>query len=162
MDRLQQSAWQYVAEVLPSDELPMLAAHALVDGRDSPSLRELAGLPRRSDATEIRERYVQALHELGIPLPDEETAGRCLLVHLALGLAKGELSPKDVADRLSMTVAARTPEETQFLSVAADYSEWISPDELPGWENDLRSAAHSLTASTELGSDIGVPGSRHD
>ncbi|MGW7527762.1 hypothetical protein [Streptomyces sp. NPDC054783] len=79
---------------------------------------------------------------------------------LAFGLAKGELSPKDVADRLSMTVAARTREETRFLSVAADYSEWISLDELPGWENDLRAAAHSLTASTDLGSCIGVPGSR--
>ncbi|MFF4731507.1 hypothetical protein ACFY3M_40630 [Streptomyces mirabilis] len=162
MDRLQHSAWRYVAEVLPPEELPMLAAHALVDGRDSPALRELAGLPRRSDETEIRELYVQALHELGIPLPDEEAAGRCLLARLAFGLAKGELSPKDVADRLSMTVAARTQEETRFLSVAADYSEWIGPDDLPGWENDLRTAAHSLTASTDLGADIGVPSSRRD
>ncbi|MET7616149.1 hypothetical protein [Streptomyces sp. NPDC005408] len=61
MDRLQDSAWQYVAEVLHSEDLPMLAAHALVDGHDSPALRELAGLPRRSDATEVRELYVQAL-----------------------------------------------------------------------------------------------------
>jgi hypothetical protein len=162
MDRLQHSAWRYVAEVLPPEELPMLAAHALVDGRDSPALRELAGLPRRSDETEIRELYVQALHELGMPLPDEETAGRWLLVNLAFGLAKGELVPKDVADRLSMTVAARTPEETQFLSVAADYSEWMEPGELPGWENDLRTSADSLTASTDLGFVIGVPGSRRD
>lgn len=155
MDRLQHSAWQYVAEALPPAELPMLAAHALVDGRDSPALRELAGLPRRSDETEIRELYVQALDELGIPLPDEETAGRRLLVSLAVGLANAELSAKEVVDRLSMTVAARTPEETQFLSIAADYSEWMSADELPGWENGLRTAAHSLTVSTELGSGIG-------
>ncbi|MFF4860493.1 hypothetical protein ACFY3J_01910 [Streptomyces sp. NPDC001231] len=162
MDRLQQSAWQYMAEVLPTEELPMLAAHALVDGRDSPALRELAGLPRRSDETEIRELYVQALHELGIPIPDEEAAGRYLLVGLAFGLAQGELSPKDVVDRLSMTVAAHTQEETRFLSVAADYSEWIGPDELPGWENDLRTAAHSLTTSTDLGPGISVPGPRRD
>ncbi|MFI6033843.1 hypothetical protein ACIBBD_06675 [Streptomyces sp. NPDC051315] len=51
----------------------MLAAHALVDGRDSPALRELAGLPRRSDAAEVRELYFQALHELGMPLPDDDT-----------------------------------------------------------------------------------------
>ncbi|MBK3635567.1 hypothetical protein JHN52_22100 [Streptomyces sp. MBT97] len=89
-DRLQQSTWRYVAEVLPPEELPMLAAHALVDGQDSPALRELAGLPRGSDPDEIRERYVQALHELGIPLPDEETAGRRLLVDLATALTKGE------------------------------------------------------------------------
>ncbi|MET8452350.1 hypothetical protein [Streptomyces sp. NPDC005209] len=150
MDRLRHSAWQYVAEALPTEELPMLAAHALADGRDSPALRELAGLPRRSDEAEIRELYVRALHELGIPLPDEETAGRCLLVSLAFGLAHGELSPEDVADRLSMTVAARTEEETRFLSVAAAYSEWTVPDELPGWESDLRTAAHALTAATDL------------
>ncbi|MFJ9020848.1 hypothetical protein ACIRPU_12820 [Streptomyces sp. NPDC102259] len=162
MDRLQHSAWRYVAEILPPEELPMLAARALVDGRDSPALRSLAGLPRRSDETEIRELYVQALHECGVPLPDDETAGRRLLVRLAVGLANAELSPKDVVDRLSMTVAARTPEETQFLSIAADYSEWMDTDELPGWENGLRTAAHSLAASTDLGSGIGVPGSRRD
>ncbi|GGX93115.1 hypothetical protein GCM10010510_42910 [Streptomyces anandii JCM 4720] len=31
-----------------------------------------------------------------------------------------------------------TPEETPFLSIAADYSEWMGSDELPGLENDLR------------------------
>ncbi|MFJ8900083.1 hypothetical protein [Streptomyces sp. NPDC102370] len=81
----------------------------LVDGRDSPALRELAGLSRRCDETEIRELYVQALHELGVSLPDEETAGRWLLVTLAVGLVKAELSPKDVVDRLSMMVTARAP-----------------------------------------------------
>lgn len=81
---------------------------------------------------------------------------------LAVGLANAELSHKDVVDRLSMTVAARTPEEIQFLSIAADYSEWMGADELPGWENDLRTAAHSLTASTDPGAGIGVPGSRRD
>ncbi|WSB49182.1 hypothetical protein OHA00_18480 [Streptomyces cellulosae] len=162
MDRLEHSAWQYVAEVLPPEELPMLAAHALVDGLDSPALRELAGLQRSSDETEIRELYVQTLHELGVPLPDEEAAGRWLLVSLAVGLAKAELSPKDVVDRLSMMVAARTPEETQFLSIAADYSEWMGADELLEWENGLRTAAHSLTASTDLGFGTGVPGSLRD
>ncbi|MFB7245651.1 hypothetical protein ACFCYX_24710 [Streptomyces populi] len=160
MDRLRHSAWRYVAEALPPEELPMLAAHALVDGRDSPALRELAGLPRRGDGDEIRALYVQALKELGIPLPDEETAGRCLLVSLAFGLEGGELTPMDVVARLSMTVASDTREETRFLSVAADYSEWIGPDELPGWERDLRAAARSLTASTDLGASIGVPSPR--
>ncbi|MCL8013438.1 hypothetical protein [Streptomyces sp. AS02] len=162
MDRLQYSAWQYVAEVLSPEELPMLAAHALVDGRDSPALRELAGLPRRSDEAEVRELYVLALRELGMPLPDEDTAGRCLLVSLALRLASGELSPKDVGDGLSMTVAARTREETRFLSVAADYSEWLGPDELPGWETELRTAARSLAAATDLGPGISVPEARSD
>ncbi|WP_406338608.1 hypothetical protein OG987_17455 [Streptomyces sp. NBC_01620] len=150
MDRLHDSAWQYVAEVLHAADLPMVAAHALVDGHDSPALRELAGLSRRSDAAEVRELYVQALDELGVYLPDEETAGRRLLVSLAIGLAQGKLSPKGVADQLSMTVAAHTQEETQFLSIAADYSEWVEPDVLPGWGHDLQTAARALAASTDL------------
>ncbi|MFF0887457.1 hypothetical protein [Streptomyces sp. NPDC003456] len=150
MDRLQRSAWQYVAEVLPPAELPMLAAQALVDGCDSPALRELAGLPGRSDEREIRELFVQALHELGVPLPDEETAGRRLLVDLAAGLATAELSPEDVAGQLSMTVAARTPEEMRFLSVAVARGEDTGADELPRWEEALRAAARTLTASSAL------------
>ncbi|MFJ8605149.1 hypothetical protein ACIREM_41885 [Streptomyces shenzhenensis] len=81
---------------------------------------------------------------------------------LAFGLAEGELSPQDVADGLSMTVAACTGEETQFLSVAVDYSEWMGPREFPGRERDLRAAAVSLAASTDLGPSIGVPGTRRD
>ncbi|MGW5130405.1 hypothetical protein [Streptomyces sp. NPDC004135] len=156
MDRLLGSAWRFVAEVLPPGELPMLAAHALVEGRDSPALRELAGLSRRGDEAEIRELYVLALGELGIALPDEDTAGRCLLVSLAFGLVHGELSPGDVGHGLSMTVAARTREETRFLAVAADFSEWLGSEELPGWETELRSAAQALVAATDLGSSIGA------
>ena len=113
---------------------------------------------RRSDSAEVRRLYILALRELGITLPDEETAGRCLLVGLAFGLANGELSPEDVGNGLSMTVAARTREETRLLSVAADYSEWLGADELPRWEKELRAAAHSLAAVTDLGPSIGVPG----
>ncbi|MEU7088514.1 hypothetical protein [Streptomyces achromogenes] len=91
------------------------------------------------------------MRELGIPLPDEETDDGCLLARLAFGLAEGELSPKDVGNGLSMTVAARTREEIRFLSVAAGYSEWLGPDELSGWEKELRTAAHSLAAVTDLG-----------
>ncbi|MEU9863679.1 hypothetical protein AB0D99_22670 [Streptomyces sp. NPDC047971] len=162
MDRLQDSAWQYVAEILRPDDLPMLAAYALVDGHDSPALRELAGLPRRSDVAEVRELYVQALSELDVPLPDEETAGRRLLVSLAFGLVQGELSPKEVGDGLSMTVAAHTEEEMQFLSIAAEYSEWIGPDDFPEWERKLRAAARLLAASTDLGPSTRVPALRHD
>ncbi|MDX2850840.1 hypothetical protein PV342_20710 [Streptomyces sp. PA03-3a] len=65
-DRSRSSAWQHVAGVAPLEELPMMAAHALADGDDSPALRELAGLSRRDDPAEIRELYDRALSELGI------------------------------------------------------------------------------------------------
>ncbi|MGV9315998.1 hypothetical protein ACWDR0_27990 [Streptomyces sp. NPDC003691] len=161
MDRLQDSAWQYVAEVLHPEDLPMLAAHALVDGHDSPALRELAGLSRRNDATEIRELYIQALSEHDVPLPDEEMAGRRLLVSLAFGLVQGSLGPEEVGNSLSMTVAADTEQETQFLSIAAEYSEWIGADYLPAWERELQAAAQLLVASSDLGPGICASASQH-
>ncbi|MEU6702135.1 hypothetical protein [Streptomyces wuyuanensis] len=150
MNRLQDSAWQYVAEVIRTEDLPMLAAHSLVEGHDSPALRELAGLPCRGHAELVRELYFRALDELGVPVPDEETAGRRLLVGLAFGLVQGELSPGDVTARLSMAVAARTPEETRFLSLAVGHDAPAGPDDPAGWELDLYSAARSLAASTDL------------
>ncbi|GGT05573.1 hypothetical protein GCM10010271_04660 [Streptomyces kurssanovii] len=75
---------------------------------------------------------------------------------------QGGLSPKEVADRLSMTVAAHTQEETQFLSIAAEYSEWIGLDDLPTWEHGLHAAAELLAASTDFGPCTRIPGSRHD
>ncbi|MGW6200728.1 hypothetical protein ACWF0M_31595 [Kribbella sp. NPDC055110] len=48
-------------------DLPMLAAHWLVEGYDSPLLRELAGLTRRQ-STEARQMFEAVLAELGHPV----------------------------------------------------------------------------------------------
>lgn len=111
---------------LPKDVRCSLRMRSLTDVLRLPCANWLAC---RAEVTrpKIRELYVRVLHALGIPLPHEETAGRHLLVSLAFGFVKGELNLNDVAARLSTTDAARTREETRFLSIAADYSEWISP-----------------------------------
>ncbi|MFD8075605.1 hypothetical protein ACFV3E_23500 [Streptomyces sp. NPDC059718] len=129
-ERLRNSAWQYVAGIVPVEDLPMLAAHALVDGDDSPALRELAGLSRRGGADVIRELYRRALSELGILVADEETAGRRALLDRARALVRGELTAVEVACGL-YAAAADTPEETHFLETAAWYSEWLDPAQLP-------------------------------
>lgn len=87
-----------------------------------------------------------------------EGLGECVV---RAGTDRAHASPK-VGDGLSMTVTARTEEETQFLSVAAEYSEWIEPDDLPAWERELQAAAQSLVASTDLGPGLCVSASRHD
>ncbi|MFG1818703.1 hypothetical protein ACGFIF_33415 [Kribbella sp. NPDC049174] len=53
-------------QVVPDAELPMLAAHWLAAGYDSPLLRELAGLTRRQ-ATEAGQMLDAVLAELGHP-----------------------------------------------------------------------------------------------
>ncbi|MET9108054.1 hypothetical protein [Streptomyces zhihengii] len=151
MDPWCDSGWRYVAAVLAPADLPMLAAHALVAGHDSPALRELAGLPRRSDESEIRALYVAAMDELGLPLPDGVTAGRRLLVSLAWALVRGERSAVDVGGGLGWTVEADTEEESRFLSTAAEYSQWMGPERLPSWARELEAAARALCAVSEYG-----------
>ncbi|WP_433286096.1 hypothetical protein [Micromonospora sp. CA-244673] len=59
---------------LAGEELPMVAAQALAEGLDSPSLRELAGLSR-GDYREARELLGPVLDELGLPeLPSDDQA----------------------------------------------------------------------------------------
>jgi hypothetical protein len=53
--------------IVPDADLPMLAAYWLVEGYDSASLRELAGLSRRQ-STEARQMFESVLAELGHPV----------------------------------------------------------------------------------------------
>lgn len=52
----------------PSEELPDLAAWALVGEVDSPALRELAGLSP-AEVREARDLFLAAMAELGVPAP---------------------------------------------------------------------------------------------
>src|SRR5690349_15296817 len=56
-----------LAGELASEELPRIAAEAIVEGQDVPALRELAGLSR-SEYREARELLARVVEELdGIP-----------------------------------------------------------------------------------------------
>jgi hypothetical protein len=75
----------------------MIAAEALAAGLDTPTLRELAGLPRNADTHEIRDAFAQALAEAGIGLPDQALAERHALRRAAAKLVEGEITPSDLA-----------------------------------------------------------------
>jgi hypothetical protein len=66
---LEEAAWLYQADQVYPEDLPMTAAQALTVGLDTPSLCELAGLPRHADPRDIRDTFEQALAELGIACP---------------------------------------------------------------------------------------------
>jgi len=97
MDELRDLAWDYAAARAFSEDLPMAAARAPADGADSPSLRELAGLGRRSDPEAIRSLFELALAELDIALPSHEQAGRRDLHRLARELVNGQKSARETA-----------------------------------------------------------------
>ncbi|TCC43245.1 hypothetical protein [Kribbella sindirgiensis] len=52
------------------------ATRALVDGLDSPALRELAGMPRSSRPGPLRQLLLDALDELDVPQPDPTSPGQ--------------------------------------------------------------------------------------
>jgi len=76
----------------PSEDLPALAAEALALGFDSPSLREAAGISRH-DVREARDRFEDALAELGIEIPDRVDATWLLVRRVAQEIVDGEVSP---------------------------------------------------------------------
>ncbi|MEV7525386.1 hypothetical protein [Streptomyces sp. NPDC091371] len=90
---LYEAALRYQANDICLEDLPMMAAEALAAGLDTPTLCELAGLPRNADVRDIRDAFEQALSESGIELPDPALARRHALRRLAAKLVREEIAP---------------------------------------------------------------------
>ncbi|MEV0793598.1 hypothetical protein [Kribbella sp. NPDC050459] len=82
-----------------SDRPIEAATQALVDGLDSPALRELAGAPRSSRSGPIRRQLLDALDELAIPHPDPTSPGQRV---------SGTSYARLPTDRLRLHITART------------------------------------------------------
>jgi hypothetical protein len=101
VETLRRLTCAYVTGDVSPEELPMIAAEAIVRGVDSPSLRQLAGLGRRDDTRDIRDLYRAAMDELGIDIPDAD-ALRWEYVHFwAQRMLDGSLSPYEAASKIS-------------------------------------------------------------
>ncbi|MGW4648209.1 hypothetical protein [Kitasatospora sp. NPDC004289] len=153
MDAAFTLAWQLSVGLVFPEGLPTAAAELLAGGHDSPALRDLAGRSRHEDTSELKRLLQEALGELSVPVPDSDTAERCLLHHLAARLTAGDISPKDVAATLWHGVAdTGTDLETRFARAAVeedylDAMETDQPEEFRSWEDAVRAAAVALTAA---------------
>lgn len=79
----------------------MMAAQALAEGLDSPSLRELAGLSR-GEYREARELLDQVVDELGLPkLPDDDQAVWEVVRSYARCIVSGATAPVDGAHAIA-------------------------------------------------------------
>jgi hypothetical protein len=122
----------------------MTAAQALAKGVDTPTLRELAGLPRHADPRDIRDTFEQALAELGIVWPDHHQAQRYALHRLATRFSAGEAALAELASDECLATEAETAEEQAFVALlppctcCIEYT--LGLDEAT-WEARLRSAA---------------------
>ena len=77
---------------LASEDLPEIATEALVRGLDSPALRVLAG-QSRDDVRDSADLFRVAFDELGICLPDADTAQWRLARRTADDIAAGRIRP---------------------------------------------------------------------
>lgn len=78
--------------LVPSENYPHVAAELLVEGYDSPSLRELAG-HLRNDPRGAADLWVQVREELGKPYEDDGEARRALVRHWLQQIVAGVLEP---------------------------------------------------------------------
>lgn len=84
-----------------SEELPMIAARALAEGQDGPSLRQLAGLSR-AEYLESRELLRRVVEELGLTaLPGEKGAVSELVRSVARQIVTGTVAPIEGAGALA-------------------------------------------------------------
>jgi len=101
-DPLEVAAWRMAVERLASEDLPDIACDALVRGLDSPALRELAG-QSRDDVRDSADLFRDALEQLGMELPDAESAHWLLARRTAAEIVAGRIRPGRGASELWLT-----------------------------------------------------------
>ncbi|WP_245876769.1 hypothetical protein [Streptomyces uncialis] len=132
----------------------MTAAEALAAGLDTPTLCELAGLPRSADTRDIRDAFDQALSETGIELPERGVARRHALRRLAARPVDGDIAPADLATGDWWETEAETVEERAFVSLIPRCGCCIGYTlglDRRTWEAGIRTAALALTSSAPDG-----------
>jgi len=117
VDELRRAVWRRAAGFAYPEDLPDIAASALAQGVDSPSLRVLAGLGRRDDTAEILTLYEAALAESGIEVPGSEQAARWWLGELAGALVVGRMTVGDAVEQIVPPEAWMSEDEFSFANL---------------------------------------------
>ncbi|SCL22384.1 hypothetical protein GA0074692_1384 [Micromonospora pallida] len=143
-----------------SEKLPLIAAQALADGLDSPSLRELAGLSHE-EHREARELLDQVIDELGLPgLPDEDQAIWETVWSYARRIVSGAIPPVDGAHAIACYAGGLMyPESLVRFAFLADLWEDGAARRAPLEQDIVREAAVMLRTT---GGQLGAVGSDCD
>jgi hypothetical protein len=91
------AACELAVEALASEALPQLACDLLLAGADTPSLGMLAG-QSPSDVRRSRDLFLSTLDELGVTMPDKQTAYWRLVRQAATNIVAGKVSPAEAAE----------------------------------------------------------------
>jgi hypothetical protein len=144
VEPMQVAALLWVISDQPTNELPALATDALVRGLDAPALRELAGLPP-GDYWDIKDRFERSIEELGLELPDEQTALWRLAQHKAAEIVAGSVAPSTGARWIWQHVSLRIDREGDLRVFIGLASEWDDhPRFRPEIEDQILTAARDL------------------
>lgn len=99
---------------LSSDQLPLVAADWLSEGRDAPALRELAGIQSPA-MSEVGPLFSRALSELRLIPPAKEEALGLLGHHYAQQIVEGVVSPYEGARMIWWQVANSMDRPSEIL-----------------------------------------------
>lgn len=108
---------------LPSEELPGIAADALENGYDSPSLRQLAGAAGQT-GNQLRVLFLKAARELNLTVPPPAEAGLLLAKGIAREVLEARLEPYKGAKRIWSEVYTSFPELKELLPFVGCASEY--------------------------------------
>ncbi|MFD8593472.1 hypothetical protein ACFV1L_00540 [Kitasatospora sp. NPDC059646] len=146
-EQLRLLALRYLADALPTAELPTAAAELLAAGHDSPALCDLAGRGRGEPASELEPLLRRALDDAGAPCPGRAEAERWLLHDLAAQAADGRLTAVGFAAAVvHRELRGADAAEEALLVLLGQYCPCCCPDrwsakEFRTWESDVRAAA---------------------
>lgn len=139
-----------------TEELSDMATQALVEGLDSPSLAELAGLPR-GDVREARDLFLAAMEEFDVPAPQPPGDRLALARFIAKEIVDGSIVPADGAWLIGWH--CWEPDRSASLAIFMGLASMCEddPEHLSEYEQKIRREAHELFGR---GDDNGERGSR--
>jgi len=126
------------------DAMPPEATRVLLEGIDSPSVRQLAGMDG-ADSEDLRATFRSVLRELEIEIPSRREAAILVATEVARGITQGTVLPYEGATEIwGIVVSSREhlPELDTFIYAA---SEW---EDRP--EDHNRFAAGIVAAARDL------------
>lgn len=135
------AAWLKLDVLDDPAQVPMWAAYWVVDGLDTPALRDLAGLDGR-DPFAVRELTAKALTEMRVAVDDLHEAAELILTHEAQRCLAGRTSERALATALDdFYVRSGCADDILRQPLGAEYGindEWVG-----GWgrtDDQLRDA----------------------
>jgi hypothetical protein len=150
VETLELTAAKLILDEQPSEDLPEVATELLTRGVDSPALRVLAGASSR-DVREARDLFFVALDELGVAVPDEQTALWLVAKDMLQHIAAGDIGAYEGASRIWSNVYWRIEREGDLRVFVGLASEWQDhPTDREVIEAEIRQAALYLLTRDRL------------